>query len=106
MMWAMMLCCALPIILIVLAGGAGSTFGVSTWLVIAAVGLMVVCHYLMGRHHKSKSSASNEKIGKDPVCGMNGDSDISTGFQGKLYFFCAEHCKKEFNKEPELYATH
>ena len=45
---------------------------------------------------------------KDPVCGMEIDSKEATGtseYQGETYYFCSEHCKKAFDKEPEKYVS-
>ena len=43
---------------------------------------------------------------KDPVCNMMVDekSAVATStYKGKTYYFCAEFCKKEFDKNPEKY---
>jgi RND family efflux transporter MFP subunit len=50
-----------------------------------------------------------ETLAKDPVCGM----DISmtkaekagrrSDFKGKSYYFCADECKEQFDKEPKRY---
>lgn len=43
---------------------------------------------------------------KDPVCGMEIDSDTAAGqseYNGQIYYFCCEHCKKSFDKQPEKY---
>ncbi len=42
----------------------------------------------------------------DPVCGM--EVDIATAkytaeHGGKTYYFCAEACKREFEKDPHKY---
>lgn len=45
---------------------------------------------------------------KDPVCGMEIDPKESGGtseYQGETYYFCSEHCKKVFDKEPEKYVN-
>ena len=40
----------------------------------------------------------------DPVCGMEASNDLlKTYYQGKDYYFCSEHCKQEFEKNPEDY---
>ena len=57
---------------------------------------------------QTKAEVKGEKAGavKDPVCGME-VSDIkkapSEEYKGKVYYFCAEHCKKTFKKDPESY---
>ena len=43
---------------------------------------------------------------KDPVCGMDIDPQTAAGsseYQGQKYYFCSEHCKKAFDKEPQKY---
>ncbi len=43
---------------------------------------------------------------KDPVCGMDVDpksAAAQSDYKGKTYYFCAEGCKKAFEKEPEKY---
>ncbi|MCX8031293.1 MAG: heavy metal translocating P-type ATPase, partial [Thermodesulfovibrionales bacterium] len=44
----------------------------------------------------------------DPVCGMNIEKDeavATTQYKGQTYYFCAEICKEEFDKDPESYLT-
>lgn len=41
---------------------------------------------------------------KDPVCGMQVDenkSTVTSGYNGKTYFFCSTECEAEFDKNPE-----
>ncbi|MBX3063323.1 MAG: YHS domain-containing protein [Anaerolineae bacterium] len=43
---------------------------------------------------------------KDPVCGMDVDSQTAAGkseYKGQTYYFCSPGCKKSFDKEPEKY---
>lgn len=42
---------------------------------------------------------------KDVVCGMTVDpkSAIKTEHNGKLYYFCNEGCKKQFESDPSKY---
>ncbi len=43
---------------------------------------------------------------KDPVCNMEVDpkeAAAKTEYQGKTYYFCAEGCKKAFEKDPKKY---
>ena len=43
---------------------------------------------------------------KDPVCGMDVDETKAAGttvYKGKTYYFCALHCKAQFEKAPEKY---
>lgn len=44
----------------------------------------------------------------DPVCGMEVDPDkaaATTCYKGKMVFFCAEGCKKAFEKNPKAYSV-
>lgn len=43
---------------------------------------------------------------KDPVCGMDvasGNSEITASWNNETYYFCADHCRDEFEKKPEVY---
>ena len=48
-------------------------------------------------------------IAKDPVCGMEvspGKAEkagLTSHYQGKTYYFCADECKEQFDKSPERY---
>lgn len=43
----------------------------------------------------------------DPVCKMEVDESNPPGgkaeHQGKTYYFCAENCRRQFEREPERY---
>ena len=40
----------------------------------------------------------------DPICGMEASSDVfTTEYGGKNYYFCSDHCKQQFDKNPETY---
>ena len=42
----------------------------------------------------------------DPVCGMMVDSEkaaSSIEYDGKVYYFCAQGCRAQFEKEPMKY---
>lgn len=70
MMWVMMICCAVPLLLIVLFGLGGKAFGAPTWVVIGGVAVMVIAHFfMMGRSHKhsddEKSVTGEEDGNKD-----------------------------------------
>jgi len=42
----------------------------------------------------------------DPVCKMKVDektAKFKSEYQGKIYYFCAPGCKKEFDKSPKKY---
>ncbi len=42
---------------------------------------------------------------KDPICGMKTTDKITYEYIGKIYGFCSDHCRAEFEKEPEKYST-
>lgn len=69
MMWAMMICCAVPFLLIVLFGLGGKTLGAPTWIVIGGVAVMMIAHFfMMGRSHKHSDedqTADEEDKNKD-----------------------------------------
>ena len=70
MMWVMMICCAVPLVLIVLFGLGGKAFGAPTWVVVGGIAVMVIAHFfMMGRSHKhsdeEKSVIDGEGENKD-----------------------------------------
>ena len=43
----------------------------------------------------------------DPVCGMDVEpatAAATSDYRGKMYYFCAKGCKKEFDSNPGKYA--
>ncbi|OGF99655.1 YHS domain-containing protein [Candidatus Gottesmanbacteria bacterium RBG_16_38_7b] len=49
---------------------------------------------------------SGEGKVKDPVCGMIVDpknSKFKSEFKELTYYFCSEHCKSQFDQNPELF---
>ncbi|AEA12520.1 ribosomal protein L24, putative [Thermoproteus uzoniensis 768-20] len=45
----------------------------------------------------------------DPVCGMEVDpktAKYKTIYGGKIYYFCSQACKEEFERNPQHYLTH
>ncbi len=45
-------------------------------------------------------------MAKDPVCGMEVDESNAkhtTEYEGTTYYFCCEHCKMKFEKNPKEY---
>ncbi len=49
------------------------------------------------------NAEKNEHV--DPVCAMAvaGDSKYQYEYAGEKYYFCSEHCLREFKAHPELY---
>lgn len=55
-----------------------------------------------------KKFFSREGKEKDLVCGMTVDSktvQFQSSYQGKQYYFCSEHCKKQFDEDPKQYIS-
>ena len=66
MMWVMMICCAVPLLIIVLFGFGGKAFGAPTWAVLGGIAVMIVAHFfMMGRSHKHSGGEDKNKDGKD-----------------------------------------
>ena len=45
-------------------------------------------------------------MGKDPVCSMTVDekkTKLTSNYEGKVFYFCSNHCKEEFDKNPRKY---
>ncbi len=45
-------------------------------------------------------------MAKDPVCGMDVNekkTQWKTSYAGKTYYFCAEECRRTFEKDPKKY---
>ena len=123
MMWMMVLCCALPFVLIIFLGAGGKAVGASTWVIFGGIVVMILAHFfMMGRPHKhldekygkqgmtdkgdkNKDSRNGDKNNTDPVCGMkvSGES-FKVDYQSKSYYFCSEHCKKQFTANPDNFA--
>jgi cell division protein FtsW (lipid II flippase) len=62
MMWVMMICCAVPLLLIALFGLGGKAFGAPTWVVIGGVAVMVIAHFwMMSKKHKDHNEDSKSK---------------------------------------------
>jgi Cu2+-exporting ATPase len=58
------------------------------------------------RKYEPKSDAfAPTPVEKDPVCGMevSTDSLYKTEFEGRMIYFCSEHCMWEFNRNPEKF---
>lgn len=44
----------------------------------------------------------SESVTKDPICGMKVDkaTALHTERDGKTFYFCSDHCRKEFISKP------
>ncbi len=55
---------------------------------------------------QKSSTGIGSKIVVDPVCGMDvalGKTPFVSHYKGKGYYFCAEACRKTFEKDPNKY---
>jgi membrane fusion protein, copper/silver efflux system len=67
--------------------------------------------FLLDSESRMKMAAAGftEAPAKDPVCGMDVDTATArslgreSDYQGKTYYFCADHCKEEFARNPSQY---
>ncbi|MDP3763302.1 MAG: hypothetical protein Q8Q92_01440 [bacterium] len=63
MMWAMMICCVLPILFLLFVFGLGGKgLGVSKWVTLGGIAMMVVVHlFIMGKSHKHENKSKDSK---------------------------------------------
>lgn len=62
-------------------------------------------HHDHGSHHHG---ATDEDVVRDPVCGMTVDTDAgksSLAYEGRVYHFCCDGCRKKFEAAPQDYLT-
>jgi len=87
-----------------------------TYLRLFLACAVVVAAFLLGGWYAQNSPDPSQAIAadsaatvKDPVCGMAVDKDKAEAagrkseYQKKTYYFCSDHCKKEFDKDPAKY---
>ncbi len=54
-----------------------------------------------------KKMFSSEGKEKDPICGMSVDmktAQYKSIYKEKIYYFCSEHCKNQFDENPGQFA--
>ena len=79
-------------------------------------GAVVMVSFLIGSWYAQRSphpteiiAADNQAQAKDPVCGMDVEkakaktAGRTSQYQGNTYYFCSDHCKKEFDKNPAAF---
>ncbi len=60
-MWAMMICCAAPLLLIALFGLGGKALGTSPWIILGGTTVMIIIHFItMGRSHKDSNDGDDQ----------------------------------------------
>ena len=55
---------------------------------------------------KAETKGEKAEVAKDPVCNMDVTDTKkapSEEYKGKVYYFCSEHCKNAFKKDPASY---
>lgn len=60
----------------------------------------------MHKHHDT--SKKNAKVAIDPICKMDVDietAELYSDYQGVRYYFCAQHCKMNFDRNPMEYVN-
>lgn len=60
---------------------------------------------MFGSFFKKVKQDLPEKPSRDPVCGMQARGDVTHIYNGTTYAFCSEHCKEQFEKNPEAYVV-
>jgi YHS domain-containing protein len=64
-----------------------------------------------GKAHLPEILNETPVTDKDPVCGMKLGEEVvrslayKSAYQGKLYYFCSDECKREFDRDSEHYAS-
>lgn len=58
--------------------------------------------------HIHSVSVTEKPQDVDPVCGMEvkPDSPYQMQYEGRMYYFCSEHCLHKFKAHPEQYLSH
>ncbi len=52
---------------------------------------------------KDKDGKNPIRVSKDPVCGIKSTQGIDFIYEDIKYSFCSDHCKQQFEKDPEAY---
>ncbi len=61
-----------------------------------------------GPQAAGSAAAERQKLGRDPVCGMNVDPAKAAAiaeYERKLYHFCSRGCAEKFKHDPEKYLS-
>ena len=86
----------------------GIKFTVFIFLAVILMGLVMgaIGNLIKFKPKSSSSSPQDVKLAKDPVCGMdvNTEKGLTTEYEGKSYYFCSPHCQAAFEQEADRYA--
>lgn len=65
---------------------------------------MNCCSHKHHHSHDERLNSDEYKSHTDPVCGMETPSDLfKVNYQNEIYFFCSDHCRAQFEGNPENY---
>lgn len=60
-----------------------------------------------GNHNTGEEKTSSQAgPAKDPVCGMEigvGSNTPESRYKNRAFYFCSEHCKETFERDPERF---
>ena len=81
-----------------------------TWVVIAVLFVLMLRYgwgFRMLKGGGQPAEDADDKVTKDPVCGMEVDPEHAAGqstYRGRTYHFCSAACRDQFEKEPLRFA--
>lgn len=64
--------------------------------------------HTMGGPLSHRVKCLEEKMAIDPVCSMEIEertAEFTSEYDSKTYYFCSEHCKEQFENDPEEYVA-
>ncbi len=62
MMWMMVVCCAIPLVLILVLGVGSRASGTPSWVVFSGVAVMLFAHFFMMRRSHKHSNEEHKMI--------------------------------------------
>jgi cell division protein FtsW (lipid II flippase) len=69
MIWIMVICCAVPLLFVVLFGIGGKASGAPIWIIIGGVVVMIGTHFfMMGRSRRRSDSEKDDKTHSGRGC--------------------------------------
>ena len=81
MMWMMLICCAMPLIVILFLGTGAKALGASSWVIFGGVAVMLLAHFFMMRGH-GHSNEEHDKQGVADQDGKNKDDNEHKNHSG------------------------
>jgi len=83
MMWLMMICCLAPLILIFFFGAGMGSLGVSKWVILGPIAIMIIAHlFSMGESHSNTTDlkdSNDNKGGNHNTRGNNNEHSDEKG---------------------------